>query len=109
MSHRPSISSRIASLEARIRDAACPRSVAVLVRTMTAHRDVEAIPALLRLLDLSDSYVGSVENALVRYGEHAEDALKAYAVANPGIGCTSALHVLTRIAERARFRRLGCF
>ena len=109
MSHRLTLSTRIASLEARIRAAGCSRTVAVLVRTMTKHRDPEAVPALLRLLDISDSYVSSVENALVRYGWHAEDALKAHAVANPGVGCASALDVLSRIAERHHFRRFGCF
>jgi HEAT repeat protein len=108
MSHHLTIPSRIAHLDARIRSTHCPRTIAVLVRTMTAHRDVEAIPVLIGLLDLADDHRGSVERALVRYGEAAEDSLKAHALAN-WPRRESAIRVLSRIADRTRLRRLGCF
>ncbi len=109
MHTRPSIQSRIDHLEARIRDTRCPRSIAVLVDTMTAHRDVEAIPALVGLLDLPYDRVRSVERALVRYGEAAQDSLRAYVLTHKGSARMAAIYVLGRIARRARIRRLGCF
>jgi hypothetical protein len=103
------IESRITRLAARVRDTACPRSTAVLVRTMTAHFDPEAIPALVGLLDLPCERVGSVERALVRFGEAAEESLKARAATGDDVAVMRATHILERIAYRARLRQLGCF
>jgi hypothetical protein len=107
--HAHAVQSRTARLAARIRDTACPRSTAILVRTMTAHFDPEAIPALVGLLDLPSERVGSVERALVRYGEAAEESLKAYAARDKEFARHTAEHLLARIAYRARLRQLGCF
>ena len=106
MSHRHTIESRIARLDARIRDTHNQRSIAVLVGTMTAQRDVEAIPVLVGLLGLHGEQQHSVERALVRYGEAAEDTLKAHALAHRS---PVAIRVLTRISHQARLRSLGCF
>jgi hypothetical protein len=108
MSHHLSIQSRIARLDARIRSTRCSRSIEVLVRTMTAHRDVEAIPVLIDLLDLEHDRRNAVERALVRYGESAEESVKAYPLATQ-MKSQSAIRVLCRIAHRTRLRRLGCF
>ena len=102
------IQSRIVRLAARARAEGSSSAVAVLVHTMTAHRDPEAIPALIGLLDLPDHRVGSVERALVRYGEAAEESLKAYAATSDVAEATATL-LLSRIAYRARLRQLGCF
>jgi len=101
-----SVQSRIARLDARIRSTASPESIATLVGTMTAHRDVEAIPFLITLLDLEHDKHASVERALVRYGEAAEESLTAHVVATR---CDTATRLLSRIAYRTRLRRLGCF
>jgi hypothetical protein len=103
------IESRVSSLSTRIRNSHCSRDVAALVRTMTGRRDVEAIPALIALLDLPSEHVGSVERALVRFGEAAEDSLKAYAATQDGAARDTAIQLLSRIAYRARLRQLGCF
>jgi hypothetical protein len=100
---------RVSHLSTRIRSTQCSRDVAVLVGTMTGRRDVEAIPALVALLDLPSEYVGSVERALVRFGEAAQQSLTAYAATHDGEARHTVLRLLSRIAYRARLRELGCF
>jgi hypothetical protein len=99
-----SISSRIARQGARIRDSVCPHTIANLVASMTAELDPEAIPALIGLLDHTHDAKDSVGRALLRYGEAAEESIRAAAKAS-----AAAEYLLDRMAYRARLRELGCF
>jgi len=100
------ISSRIARLDARIRDSVCPLTIASLVASMTAELDPEAIGSLIGLLGHTHDRKGSVRRALLRYGEAAEESLRAV-VAAEGDGPAEAL--LEKLAYRARLREVGCF
>jgi hypothetical protein len=101
-----SISSRIARLEARIRDTVCPNTIASLVGMMTAELDPEAIPALIGLLDHTHDGRESVRSALLRYGDSAVDSLRAHAASER---CGRAQLLLDELAYRDRLLQLGCF
>ena len=103
------IASRTARLARRIRDSHCPRDIARLVATMTDQLHVEAIPALIALLDHEHDSRDSVSDALLRYGESAEDSLRAVVATPPTHGECAAERVLDRMARQARFRQVGCF
>ncbi len=98
------IASRIARLDARIRDSVCPHTIANLVASMTAELDPEAIPHLIGLLGHTHDGKDSVRRALLRYGDAAEDSLRAAAT-----DCPAAEYLLDRMAHRARLREVGCF
>jgi hypothetical protein len=101
-----SISSRIACLDARIRDTVCPQTIASLVRAMTSELDPEAIPVLIGLLDHDHDDLGSVRDALLQYGDSAVDSLRAHVAATR---CAAAESLLEDLAYRARLSELGCF
>jgi hypothetical protein len=98
------IKSRIARLEASIRDSVCPLTIANLVVSMTSELDPEAIPVLIGLLDHQHDAKDSVIRALLRYGDSAEDSLRAAARR-----CALARYVLDELAVRDRLRQAGCF
>jgi hypothetical protein len=102
--HVYAIQSRVARLEARVRDSVCPHTIAFLVAAMTAELDPEAIPVLIGLLDHEHDAKESVARALLRYGESADDSLRAAAKS-----CGFAQLLLERLEYRIRLRRLGCF
>jgi hypothetical protein len=71
---------------------------------MSAELDPEAIPALITLLDHKHDGKDSVRRALVRYGESAEESLRAAAAK-----CPVASLILEEMALRERFLQAGCF
>jgi hypothetical protein len=98
------LQSRIDRLEARISDSVCPSTIASLVRSMTRELDPEAMPALVRLLGHKHDARDSVRRALRRYGDHAEDSLRAAPT-----DCIAARYLLDELAVRARLQQVGCF
>jgi len=106
-----SIASRISRLEARIRDSVCPNTIAFLVGAMTSELDPEAIAPLIDLLDHGHDYRESVRRALARYGEAAEECLRAYVASEASAkrNRAEANALLERMALAARYRELGCF
>ena len=100
------VQSRIDRLDARIRDSVCPLTIAALVKAMTSELDPEAIPALLGLLGHEHDATDSVRRALLRYGESAEDSVRAHVAAED---CPIAQSLLETLAYRARLLELGCF
>jgi hypothetical protein len=102
--------SRIARLTARIRNTRCPSTIAAFVAIMTDELDPEAIAPLIGLLDYEHDWEESVSRALLRYGESAEDSLRAIVTAPaPSATRTAAQDLLRRMAYEARLRQLGCF
>lgn len=98
------ISSRITRFDARVRDAVCPHTIASLVASMTAELDPEVIPTLVGLLGHKHDAKESIRHALVRYGDSAEDSLRAAIKTAPG-----AAEILDDMAFRERLLQVGCF
>jgi hypothetical protein len=102
--------SRIARFDARIRNSCCPRTIAALVARMTEELDPAAISSLIGLLDYEHDSNDSVSRALLRYGEAAEESLRAVIAADPESATRIvAEDLLRRMAHRARLREVGCF
>lgn len=105
------IQARTDRFEARIRDSVCPRTIRSLVRAMTADLDPEAIAALIRLLDHEHDDLGSIADALLRYGDAAEEAIGAY-VSAPSACAVRRVHaseLLSHFELRTRLFDVGCF
>jgi hypothetical protein len=101
---------RINRLESRIRKSICPFDIACLVKAMTEELDPEAIASLIGLLDHAHDAKESVERALLRYGEAAEESLRAHVAAGGSSTTRVAAQMLLRRMElRARLAQVGCF
>jgi hypothetical protein len=102
---------RIAHRESLIRASRSPLDIARHVHAMTKDFEPAAIPVLVRLLNHEHDWKESVESALVRYGEHAADTLRAH-IADGSTPLSSrivAQRTLDSITYRARLLEVGCF